>query len=110
MNGVAPGPIADTPGMAKLSGGMDPSALDAAMTDAVPIGRAGTKQEVANACLFLLTNEFVSGSDVVVDGGNWLMKPQPVPRDLVQQLSKSVEKPSRDMGIRDTQKGVVSKL
>ena len=98
VNGIAPGPIADTPGMTKLSGGQSADELDRAMRRAVPLGRPGTKDEIGNAAIFLLTNPYVSGTDVVVDGGNWLMTPWGIPREMVKKISKGVEKKSRAMG------------
>ena len=37
----------------------------------IPIGRVGTTQDQANACLFLLSDEasFITGSELIVDGG-----------------------------------------
>ncbi|KAI5842995.1 hypothetical protein DFP73DRAFT_90771 [Morchella snyderi] len=35
----------------------------------IPINRFGTSEDVAHAALFLLTNEYTNGSEVVVDGG-----------------------------------------
>lgn len=38
---------------------------------AIPIGRVGTTQDQANACLFLLSDKasFITGAELVVDGG-----------------------------------------
>ena len=41
----------------------------------VPLGRAGTKFEIASSAIFLLANGFITGQDLIVDGGNWLMRP-----------------------------------
>jgi peroxisomal 2,4-dienoyl-CoA reductase len=75
VNGIAPGPIADTPGMTKLSGGADPAMMDKMMKASVPLERAGTKFEIASSAIFLLCNAYITGQDLIVDGGNWLMKP-----------------------------------
>ena len=70
VNGVAPGPIADTPGMAKLAPG---DALDR-VTRAIPLQRLGTVDDVADAVLFLVSpaSSWVSGAVLVVDGAQWL--------------------------------------
>jgi len=98
VNGIAPGPIADTPGMSKLSGGISKQQLDKMMKMSVPLGRAGTVDEISSAAIFLLLNQFISGQDLIVDGANWLMKPKDMPRELVEKISKKVEKTSRDLG------------
>lgn len=36
---------------------------------ALPVGRAGTGRDVAQATLFLMTNGFVTGTVLDVDGG-----------------------------------------
>lgn len=45
--------------------------LQAAVAEAIPLGRLGTTQDQANACLFLLSDEasFITGSELIVDGG-----------------------------------------
>ena len=37
----------------------------------VPLGRVGHTQDIANACLFLLSDEasFITGTELIVDGG-----------------------------------------
>ena len=42
-----------------------------AVADAVPLGRVGTTQDVADACLFLLSDKasYITGTELVVDGG-----------------------------------------
>ncbi|AXQ31097.1 SDR family oxidoreductase [Solimonas sp. K1W22B-7] len=68
VNSVAPGPIADTEGMARLSPTPELSRL---VADSVPLGRFGTKQEVADACLWLASPmaSYVTGVVLPVDGG-----------------------------------------
>ena len=65
VNAVAPGTIA-TEAVAKL-----PEEYKAPMKEAHPIGRLGEPSEVANAILFLASDEasFVTGAILPVDGG-----------------------------------------
>uniref|UniRef100_A0AAJ7X6F0 Peroxisomal 2,4-dienoyl-CoA reductase [(3E)-enoyl-CoA-producing] n=1 Tax=Petromyzon marinus TaxID=7757 RepID=A0AAJ7X6F0_PETMA len=70
INSLAPGPIAGTEGMRRLGGhlkGQNPFA-------SVPLGRAGTKTDVAHCALFLASPlaSYVTGSTLVADGGAWM--------------------------------------
>lgn len=67
VNAVSPGVIA-TP-MLRLTD--DPARLDAYLRDGVPLGRLGTAEDVAAACMFLLGDEaaYISGVVLPVDGG-----------------------------------------
>jgi peroxisomal 2,4-dienoyl-CoA reductase len=99
--GIAPGPIADTPGFLKLSGGATPEEAEARFASTVPMGRLGTKFDIGMAAVFLCSDAgtFVSGHSLVVDGAEWLHRGvmPPIPRDVVNQIAKGVEKKSRDM-------------
>ncbi len=68
VNAVAPGSIA-TDSYHAL-----PAAQRAAIRSAVPVGRVGTVDDVAAACLFLGSDEaaFITGQVLVVDGGQVL--------------------------------------
>jgi NAD(P)-dependent dehydrogenase (short-subunit alcohol dehydrogenase family) len=79
VNAVCPGPI-DTPMLRvfvarpdqKSTAGMDPEELVRKRgAGAVPLGRTGRPEEIANAALFLLSDEasFVTGAALPVDGG-----------------------------------------
>ena len=48
----------------------DPEA-QAAVAAHVPLGRLGSTQDQANACLFLLSDKasFITGTELIVDGG-----------------------------------------
>ena len=66
-NAILPGPVA-SPMQARWEDGDE--AL-AAVADHVPLGRVGTTQDIADACLFLLSDRasFITGAELVVDGG-----------------------------------------
>ncbi|MGF7151666.1 NAD(P)-dependent dehydrogenase (short-subunit alcohol dehydrogenase family) [Sphingomonas zeicaulis] len=71
VNLLSPGPVA-TPILGKL--GIDAAALpafEAAMAQAIPLGRLGQPEDVAEAALFLASDasRFVTGIDLRVDGG-----------------------------------------
>ncbi len=69
LNVVSPGSI-DTP-MVSLEGEAR-KALYAKMTASNVIPRAGTADEVAQGVVFLIQNDFVTGTTIDVDGG-WLL-------------------------------------
>ncbi|KAG1447034.1 hypothetical protein G6F56_009388 [Rhizopus delemar] len=66
VNGIAPGPIADTVGMEKLGPAFD--------TKGIPIQRMGTVEDIAHSTVFLFSGgaTFITGVVLVVDGGAWL--------------------------------------
>lgn len=70
VNGIAPGPIEGTEGMARLA----PPGHGDELARVVPIGRFGTIEDIANAALFLASDaaSYVHGEVFVVDGGAWL--------------------------------------
>ena len=55
-----------------ISGGLQPSA--GRMEDAIPLGRLGSPRDVANAFLFLASDDasYITGTTIVVDGGQLL--------------------------------------
>ncbi len=69
-NSIAPGFIHDTTGVSKISG---PNGVSGLVKD-VPLGRLGSKTDVAHVALFLSSpmSSYVTGSTVVVDGGYYL--------------------------------------
>ena len=69
INVVSPGVI-DTPMVSAT--GEERREIYRQMTSGNAIPRAGTPDEVADAILFVITNEFVTGTTVDVDGG-WLV-------------------------------------
>jgi peroxisomal 2,4-dienoyl-CoA reductase len=93
--GIAPGPIANTPGTTKLAPGMDKDDINGMMTEGVPLGRMGEAYEIGHTAVFLCTAKYITGDVVIVDGGEWLYKPPLVPKELVSELSRKVESTSR---------------
>jgi NAD(P)-dependent dehydrogenase (short-subunit alcohol dehydrogenase family) len=72
VNVVSPGPI-KTPGLVELAGN-DPAQQQGLldhMAAQVPLGRVGNPEEIANAVLFLASDEasFIAGAEFFVDGG-----------------------------------------
>jgi NAD(P)-dependent dehydrogenase (short-subunit alcohol dehydrogenase family) len=71
VNAVSPGPIGDTEGMARLA--PDP-AMEAAYKGRIPLRDYGTKDDIADACLWLASDaaRYVTGAIINVDGGSEL--------------------------------------
>ncbi|GMY33238.1 peroxisomal 2,4-dienoyl-CoA reductase [Fagus crenata] len=94
VNGIAPGPIGDTPGMSKLV----PDEINSKAKDYMPLYKLGEKWDIAMAALYLASDagKFVNGTIMIVDGGLWLSRPRHLPKEAVKQLSRAVEKRSRD--------------
>ena len=98
VNGIAPGPIADTPGTTKLAPGLDEEDVNNMAIESIPIGRMGTTFDIGMAAVFLCSEgsgSFVTGDVMVVDGGQWMYKPPMVPREMVSEFSRKVESKSR---------------
>ncbi|XP_051133815.1 peroxisomal 2,4-dienoyl-CoA reductase [(3E)-enoyl-CoA-producing]-like [Andrographis paniculata] len=94
VNGIAPGPIADTPGMSKLA----PEEMTSGNSrDQMPLYRLGTKWDIAMAAVFLASDagKYINGSVMPVDGGLWLSKPRHLAKEAVKELSRTVERRSR---------------
>ena len=70
VNGIAPGPIADTEGVRRLLVGESKDRAEK-MT---PLGRLGAIDDVSKAALYLSSDlaSYVTGVTLVVDGGLWL--------------------------------------
>jgi 2,4-dienoyl-CoA reductase [(3E)-enoyl-CoA-producing], peroxisomal len=100
--GIAPGPIAETAGMTKLSGGT----ADDFVAQYIPLKRMGTKGDIALTAVFLASEAggYITGETIVVDGGQWLFRPPMAPRDFIRDLSRGIEKESRETGIPDVSK------
>lgn len=66
-NTILPG-ATFTPMQARWEGEDD---VQAAIAAHVPVGRIGTSQDMANACLFLLSDKasYITGTELIVDGG-----------------------------------------
>jgi 2,4-dienoyl-CoA reductase [(3E)-enoyl-CoA-producing], peroxisomal len=99
--GIAPGPIANTPGTTKLAPGMeDGDVVSDMVKEGIPLGRMGTTADIGLAAVYLCSEagSYVTGHVLVVDGGQWLYRPPMVPREMVAELSRQVEAKSRAQG------------
>lgn len=94
VNGIAPGPISDTPGMSKLA----PEEIGSRGRDEMPLYKLGEKWDIAMAALFLASDagKYINGDTMIVDGGLWLSRPRYLPKEAVRQVSREVEKRSRN--------------
>ena len=72
VNGVAPGLILPPPGQ-------DQSYIDR-LTHTVPLKRHGSPEDVAEAVVYLLKSDFVTGEVISVDGGRHLKEYESGPR------------------------------
>ena len=70
VNGIAPGPIDDTEGVSRLV----PPDMKKKMEQAIPIGRFGRIDEIAQIAVFLASDggSLINGATIVADGGAWL--------------------------------------
>lgn len=70
-NAVCPGVIATPMNERNLARADDPEAMRRSWYEVTPLGRLGTPREVAQAILFLASDEsaFVTGLPLVIDGG-----------------------------------------
>ena len=70
VNGIAPGPIAETEGVKRLLVGPARQRVE----QMTPLRRLGAIEDVSNAALFLCSSaaSHVTGVTLVVDGGHWL--------------------------------------
>lgn len=77
VNGIAPGPIANTPGTTKLAPGLDGEVIEEMIAEGIPLGRMGQGVDIGMAVVYLccdLSGGYVTGDTLVVDGGQWLYK------------------------------------
>lgn len=93
--GIAPGPIADTPGTTKLAPGLSAKDVESMVVQGIPVGRMGRAEEIGQAAVYLASARFITGATLVVDGGERLYREPMVPKDMVSELSRKVEAKSR---------------
>jgi NAD(P)-dependent dehydrogenase (short-subunit alcohol dehydrogenase family) len=71
VNVIRPG-IVDTPLLDRLAPNGREQMLEA-VVKRVPLGRAAQPEEIADSILFLMTNQYVTGSTLTIDGGSSLV-------------------------------------
>lgn len=71
VNAIAPGPIENTEGVARL---IDSGDGYQRAIEQVPLKRFGRAEEIANLAYFLLSpqGEYINGECITMDGGRWL--------------------------------------
>jgi len=67
VNVIRPG-LVDTPLFTRIAGDHR-EAVIASQSKRIPLGRIATPEEIAHAIVFLMTNTYVTGSTLTVDGG-----------------------------------------
>ncbi len=69
-NAIAPGPIEDTEGMARLV----PGDVKEKLRRRIPLHRFGRIKDIEQAAVFLCSDaaSFINGAVLVIDGGHWL--------------------------------------
>lgn len=72
VNGIAPGPIADTEGMTRLA----PGDVAQRVERAIPLRRFGRIDEIGAVAVFLASDaaSLIHGETIVADGGAWLSR------------------------------------
>jgi NAD(P)-dependent dehydrogenase (short-subunit alcohol dehydrogenase family) len=76
LNAVAPGPI-PTEYAWEMLNPTETSSVGATQADAVPMGRMGTIEELANLTIFLMSDacDYLTGQTIAMDGGQMLAGP-----------------------------------
>jgi len=71
VNTISPGPIGDTEGVQRM---YEETGRAALAKQAVALGRFGKRVDIANAAVYLASDlaNYVTGDNLVVDGGRWL--------------------------------------
>jgi len=85
VNAIVPGPIDDTEGMARLT---PTPTLRRAFEASVPLGRFGTKQDIANLALFMASDaaRYMTGTVTYCDGGQVLTMGGAMSPSRLQQM------------------------
>ncbi|KAI3996843.1 hypothetical protein MKX01_021119, partial [Papaver californicum] len=94
VNGIAPGPIEGTTGLSKLV----PDEAKNKIEEYLPLYKLGEKRDIAMAALYLTSDagKYINGMTIVVDGGLLLSRPRHILKEIVKELSRVVEKRSRE--------------
>ncbi|MEU7819147.1 SDR family oxidoreductase [Pseudonocardia sp. NPDC049154] len=76
LNALAPGPI-PTDYAWEMLNPTEKSSVGATQADAIPMGRTGTVEELANLTIFLLSDacDYLTGQTIAMDGGQMLAGP-----------------------------------
>jgi 3-oxoacyl-[acyl-carrier protein] reductase len=71
VNMISPGNVIFEDGRWWRKRNVNPAQVEHMLNTVVPLGRFGTPDEVAHAALFLCSDKasFITGSDLVIDGG-----------------------------------------
>lgn len=87
VNTISPGPIGDTDGVKRMYIDVGRGEQEARNTD---LGRFGRKVDIANAAVYLASElaDYVTGENLIVDGGRWLK--QVAPSTLGAKVWRSV--------------------
>jgi len=87
--GIAPGPIADTEGYQRLSGGDDNPDVEKVLAKVVPVGRLGRTHDIGQAALFLASpaGSYISAHTIVVDGGHYVYNLPYVPEEVYEAIA-----------------------
>jgi NAD(P)-dependent dehydrogenase (short-subunit alcohol dehydrogenase family) len=83
VNGISPGPIADTEGMRRLTPTPE---SEAAYRRTIPLGTYGEKRDIADLAVFLSTDKarYITGAIIECDGGSQLTGGSTTSFDVVQ--------------------------
>lgn len=97
--------------MSKLGGDLEGGAAGF-VAEAIPLGRLGTKADIALGCVYLTSSagSYITGDTLTVDGGQVLYRPPPAPKDVIKEFARNIEKKSRNTGLATQAGQINSKL